>query len=129
MAAGKPHRLGFGPAARLKRARDFLSVRQEGQRLVVGCLIANWKRLPGGERSRLGVVTGSKLGPAVTRNRARRLLRESYRLHQFDLKGAVDLVLIARKSIAGKQLAEVEKDFLTTLRKAGLLKSGIGPDQ
>ena len=129
MAAGRLHRLGFGSAARLKRARDFADVREKGQRLVVGCLIANWKQLPGGHRSRLGIVTGSKIGPAVTRNRARRLLRETYRLHQFDLNGAVDLVLIARRSIAGKRLAEVEKDFLTTLRKAGLLKSGTEPDQ
>ncbi len=97
--------------------------------MVVGCLIANWKRVQTGAHSRLGIVTGSRIGPAVVRNRARRLLRESYRLHQFELNGAVDLVLIARRSIQGKRLSEVEKDFLTTLRKAGLLKSGTELEQ
>jgi hypothetical protein len=43
-------------------------------------------------------------------------------LHQHELAGSVDLVLVARSSIVGKPLAAVEKDFLTTLRKAGLLK-------
>jgi hypothetical protein len=43
-------------------------------------------------------------------------------LHQHELLTAVDLVLVARPSIIGKPLAAVERDFLTTLRKAGLLK-------
>ena len=34
----------------------------------------------------------------------------------------VELVLVARNSIAGKKFDDVEKDFLTTLRRAGLLK-------
>ena len=122
MAAGTPERLRFGRAARIKQGRDFLRVRQNGERLVTGCLIANWQRLPAGAPSRLGVITSSKIGGAVVRNRARRLLRESFRLHQHDLAQPVDLVLIARQSIAEKAFAGVEKDFLTTLKKARLLK-------
>jgi ribonuclease P protein component len=85
-------------------------------------LIANWFRLPEGSGLRLGVITASKVGIAVERARARRLLRESFRLHQHELKGPLELVLIARPSIVGKAYADVEKDFLTTVRKAGLLK-------
>jgi ribonuclease P protein component len=62
----------------------------------------------------------------VARSRARRLLRESFRLHQHELARPIDLVLVARPSIAGKRFAEVERDFLTTLRKAGLLKGTTG---
>lgn len=115
-------RLRFGRAARIKQNRDFGRVRREGERLVVGCLIANWRRLPPGSASRLGVVTAGKIGGAVTRNRARRLLRESFRLHQLALAGPVELVLVARASIVGKSFVEVERDYLTTLRKARLLK-------
>lgn len=122
MAAETPERLSFGRGARIKQGRDFLRVRQNGERLVTGCLIANWQRLPAGSTSRLGVITSSKIGGAVVRNRARRLLRETFRLHQHDLAQPVDLVLIARQSIAEKAFAGVEKDFLTTLRKAKLLK-------
>jgi ribonuclease P protein component len=120
MPAESP-RLKFGPAMRIKQGRDFSRVRQEGKRLVHGCLIANWRLLPGDTTPRLGVVTSGKIGNAVVRNRARRLLREAFRRHQHDFNQPIDLVLVARNSIAGKEFVEVEKDFLTTLRKAGLL--------
>lgn len=86
-----------------------------------GCLIANWRPLPPGGATRLGVVTSRKIGGAVVRNRARRLLREAFRVHQTELKQPVDLVLVARQSIVGRKLAGVEKDFLATLNRAGLL--------
>jgi ribonuclease P protein component len=121
MAAAAPKRLKFGRAMHIKQGRDFARVRQQGRRLITGCLIANWQALPADSQSRLGVVTSGKLGNAVVRSRARRLLREAFRLHQHDLAQAVDMVLIARASIVGKRFADVEKDFLTTLRKAGLL--------
>jgi ribonuclease P protein component len=100
-----------------------MRVRQQGERLVLGCLIANWHRLPDGASPRLGVVTSRKIGGAVERSRARRLLRESFRLHQHELSRPVELVLVARNSIVGKKFAEVEKNLLTTLRQANLLKS------
>ena len=122
MAAQTPPRLPFGRAARIKQGRDFRRTRQGGERLVSGCLIANWRRLPAQASSRLGVITASRIGGAVVRNRARRLMRESFRLHQHDLAAPVDLVLVARQSIAGKGFAGVERDFLAALRKAKLLR-------
>ncbi len=126
MAPGTPPPLRLGRAARLKQGRDFARLRLEGQRLAVGCLVANWRRLPPGAPSRLGVITAGKVGPAVTRSRARRLLREAFRVHQLELGVALELVLVARPSIAGKRFADVEKDFLTMLRKAGLLREARG---
>ncbi|MGO8678346.1 MAG: ribonuclease P protein component [Limisphaerales bacterium] len=122
MGATAGQRLGFGRAAHLKAGRDFNRLRQRGQRLVCGCLIANWQDSPAAAASRLGVITGARMGNAVARSRARRLLRESFRLHQHELARSVDLVLVARASIAGKGFSEVERDFLTTLRRARLLK-------
>jgi ribonuclease P protein component len=114
--------LRFGQKARLKNRRDFEGVRQRGERQVCGCLVGNWAMLSAGSTSRLGVVTAKKLGNAVVRTRARRLLRESFRQHQHELAGPLDLVLVARASIVGKRFAEVERDFLTMLRKSRLLK-------
>jgi len=116
-------RLRLGRDARLGNNRDFQRVRQQGERLVNGCLIANWHRLPNGASPKLGVVTSRKIGGAVERSRARRLLRESFRQHQHEFSQPVELVLVARNSIAGRSFAEVEKDFLATLRRAGLLKN------
>jgi ribonuclease P protein component len=122
MADLTPARFRFGPASRIKQGRDFSRLRREGERLTIGCLIANWRRLEPGTRSRLGVITSRRIGGAVIRNRARRLLRESFRLHQNQLVQPIDLVLVARASIAGKSFTEVERDVLTSFRKAGLLK-------
>jgi ribonuclease P protein component len=112
--------LRLGRATRLAQSRDFARIRQQGERLALGCLIANWSKLPAGAASRLGVVTSKKIGDAPDRSRARRLLRESFRLHQHEFSQPVDLVLVARNSIAGKNFAGVEIDFLAALRRAGL---------
>jgi ribonuclease P protein component len=123
MHAETPKRLRLGRSSRLAQNRDFARVRQNGQRLVLGCLIANWSWLPEGAAPKLGVVTSKKIGGAVQRNRARRLLRESFRLHQHEFAQPVELVLVARNSIADKDFAGVEKDFLAALRRASLLKN------
>lgn len=123
MTAESPKRLRLNRASRLAQSRDFARVRQQGQRLVLGCLIANWNRLPDGASPKLGVVTSKKIGGAVQRSRARRLLRESFRQHQHEFAQPIELVLVARNSIAGKKFADVEKDFLAALNRAKLLKN------
>jgi ribonuclease P protein component len=95
MPAETPKRLRLNRASRLGQNRDFMRVRQQGERLALGCLIANWHRLPDGASPRLGVVTSRKIGGAVERSRARRLLRESFRQHQHELSQPVELVLVA----------------------------------
>jgi ribonuclease P protein component len=116
-------RLGLGRHMRLQNKRDFSTVRERGRRLTKGCLIANWMILPAGSSSRLGVITTRKLGKANIRSRARRLLRESFRLHQGDLREPIAIVLVARGSILGRKLADVERDYLACLRQGSLLKA------
>lgn len=117
-----PKRLRLARSSRLTQSRDFARVRQQGERLALGCLIANWHKLAEGSAPKLGVITSKKIGGAVQRNRARRLLRESFRQHQHELAQPVELVLVARNSIADRTFAEVEKDYLAVLRRARLLK-------
>ncbi len=119
MSANRPHRLR--QAQRIKRGRDFMRARAGGRRVVQGCLILNWMDCPPGQVSRLGVITSRKLGGAVVRSRARRLLREAFRLNQEALGRPSDLVLIARNSIVGKDLRGVQSDFLAAARRAELL--------
>ena len=123
MSALTPKPLRLARASRVTANRDFIRIRQEGERLAQGCLIANWNFLPEGAKPKLGVVTSRKIGGAVQRARARRLLRESFRLHQHDLARPVEIILVARNSIGGKKFADVEKDFMATLRRAGLLRN------
>lgn len=87
--------------------------------MVHGCLILNWAERAG-RGSRLGVVTSRQIGSAVERNRARRLMRECFRRNRHVLTREADIVLIARKSINGRQLGAVERDYLVALARAGL---------
>ncbi len=115
--------LRFGRDKRLRWSGEFARIKLEGRRLAKGCLIGNWVEKPGraGEPLRLGVVTPKNVGPSVARARARRLLRETFRLNQLRVKRPLTLVLVARPSIAGKGLAEVQRDYLNLMRQAGLL--------
>ena len=122
MAADAPARRGLGRGSRIKQGRDFMRLRTAGQRAVRGCLIANWLRVPAANRSRLGVVVSKQVGGSVVRSRVKRLLRETFRLHQNEFAQPLELVLVARPSIAGRKFAEVERDFLSTFRSAGLLR-------
>ena len=108
-------------AQRVKQGRDFLRAKAGGRRAVSGCLILNWIENPKGNAPRIGVITSRKLGGATVRSRARRLLREAFRLNQQRIDNA-DVVLVARNSIVGKGFAEVEADFVAALKKARLLK-------
>ena len=112
--------LGLSRARRIKHGRDFSRARSHGQRLAQGCLILNWVPLPVGAESRVGVITGRRIGEAVTRTRARRLLREAFRQNQPSLNRPVDVVLVARQSIVGKTFSAVAGDYLAALRKARL---------
>lgn len=123
MAGHPTARLRFPRKGRLKQTRDFLRLKSEGHRQARGCLVANWSRSTPGHASRLGIVTSRRIGSAVVRNRARRLLREAFRLHQHQLTHPLDLVLIARPSIVGRTLQEVEMDLLSVLGRHGLLQS------
>ena len=114
-------RLAFSRAMRLKHGRDFSRLRRDGRRASRGAMVANWVELPPGSVPRLGLIATKTLGSAVIRNRARRLLRETFRLHQRELRVPVDLVLVARHSISRMKLAQVERDFLTIMRQAGML--------
>lgn len=121
--AGKP--LRFSQAQRLQRSWEFGRARLEGQRIVKGCLILNWRSADaetGQGTSRLGVVTSRKIGNAVARSRARRLMREVFRLHQHDIQQKADIVLVARQSIAGKSFAQVELDFMAAAKQAKLIQ-------
>lgn len=123
MPASPSTRLKLGGNQRLKQSRDFARLKARGRRLACGCVLMNWAEVPAPGLSRLGVVTSKRIGNAVVRARAKRLLREAFRQHQTDLRVPAEIVLVARDSIAGKAFAAVEQDYLAALRVAGLLKT------
>jgi ribonuclease P protein component len=57
----------------------------------------------------------------VTRNRAKRLLREAYRLNQHRLKENIELVLVARSAIRDTPLSDVEAALGRLFAAAGIM--------
>ncbi|MDP8243780.1 MAG: ribonuclease P protein component [Candidatus Hinthialibacter antarcticus] len=65
--------------------------------------------------SRFAVVAGRVVGNAVTRNRAKRRLRELFRRNKNDFAQAVDLVVRVKPAIRNAGFEEIEHDFLRIL--------------
>ena len=68
-----------------------------------------------------GVTTAKRFIPtAVDRSRARRLMREAFRMCRANLRNDADLVLVARPGIVGKDAESVRADFEKVCRRAKL---------
>ena len=63
----------------IKSNRDFSFLFKKGDSVVTYAFVCYMRPRRGG-KNRLGVVTGKKVGNAVKRNRARRIIREAFRL-------------------------------------------------
>jgi ribonuclease P protein component len=105
---------------RLTRSEDFKRVRRSGKSyahpLVV--LIVQTHDQP---RLKVGVAAGRTVGTAVTRNRAKRLLREAIRPILPNIASGFDLILIARPGAVSATLEETRQALLTLLQRAQIL--------
>ncbi len=97
---------GLPPAHRVRKRRDFERAYAEGDKVVTP-EFALFARVNGMDHSRLGITTTRKLGNAVTRNRARRLVREAYRTHREQLPVGLDLVFVVRAPLLQRVPAEL----------------------
>lgn len=76
---------------------------------------------------RLGIVIGRKVcRHAVRRNRFKRAVRESYRLHQAGLHG-LDIVILARSGVAGLELRELRERIASLWVRLGKRLSASPP--
>ncbi len=108
----------FQAGDRVRRRADFVRVQQQGCRVsgrfVTLLILAN-----DGTAPRLGLIASRKLGPAVARNRAKRRQRDLFRRHRGLLGSgaALDIVAIPRRELIAAPFADVEADFLSTLKR------------
>lgn len=64
--------------------------------------------------NRLGITAGKKIGNAVRRNRAKRIIREAYRAAEPMLPIGIDLVVVARSSLPDQSSVILTERFLST---------------
>jgi ribonuclease P protein component len=86
---------------RIRKRPEFVRIQDSPCRVTTRhllLLLALAQGPPSGElpKARLGVVASRKVGPAVVRNRAKRLVREAFRLHPQVFPAGIDVVIIVR---------------------------------
>lgn len=89
---GLPHR------SRLHLKRDFERVIVGGHKIKGKGLVLWYGLRPDRQPARFAVVVSKKLGPAVVRNRTKRLLREAFRLNRKNWAPGVDIIVSPRDS-------------------------------
>ena len=105
----------------LRRKEDFDRIykkgRSVGDRYVVIFSLENHLGY-----NRIAYLASKKVGNSVRRNRARRLMRESMRATDTQIRQGFDLIIIARNTINGKKCADVKKSMEAALRRLKVIE-------
>lgn len=102
--------------ASLKLNRDFRRLYAKGNSFAAGNIVVYAMKNRSGI-NRLGLTVSKKFGNAVSRNRIRRLMRESYRLAENKIPSGYDFIIVARNRAHGKNLSQIQKDMDYSLRQ------------
>ncbi|MBQ6899376.1 MAG: ribonuclease P protein component [Firmicutes bacterium] len=105
----------------LRKKSDFDSIYNRGKSVGDRYIVLFYRKndLP---YNRTGFLASKKVGNSVQRNRARRLMKESYRHLQSRLPIGYDFIIIARNTISGKKCMEVERSLMSAFKRTGVIK-------
>jgi ribonuclease P protein component len=101
----------FSACDRIKKRSEFQKIQNCGLRVVTPGFV--FLIGPGGsaERPRLGITASRRVGNAVVRNRAKRLVRAAFRALRSELPDGLDLVVIVRQGLAARGLEDVLSEW------------------
>ena len=72
--------------------------------------------------ARVGIVTSRRVGPAVTRNRVRRRLREIVRHERARFREGVWLVIVAKASAASVSFTLLREEWAKLASRGGIFR-------
>jgi ribonuclease P protein component len=98
----------FRAGSHIRRRPEFQHVYETGARLH-GRLMTVFVLPRSDARTRLGIAATKKLGGAVVRNRAKRLVREVFRQHANP--PGVDIVVVPRPALLNAPVGAIESDY------------------
>lgn len=104
----------------LKTSRDFKRVYNDGKSYANKYLVM-YKYENNLNYNRLGISVSKKVGNSVVRHRLTRLVRESYRLEENNIKNSYDIIIILRTGTKGKSFVEIKNALLHLLKLQKLL--------
>ena len=102
----------------LKNNRDFVNVYTSGKSYANKFLVI-YTLKNNSDRNRLGISVSKKVGNSVIRHRLKRLIKESYRLHEKMFNSGLDIVVIARKGSDACDYAGIESALLHLMKLNG----------
>ena len=106
----------------LRKNWEFQAVYRNGKSKANRCFVMIIKKIDSSS-NRVGISVSKKVGNSVVRHRTTRLIRESYRLNQDNLKTGYDMVVIARQTAKGQNYHTIESAFLHLIDLHHLKKS------
>ncbi len=101
----------------LKTNSDFRRAYARGKSYTNPALVMYVRKNRAGS-CRIGITASKKIGNAVQRNRARRVIRESFRQIKLPLKSGFDIVFVARTKTVFKKSTEIYDIMLPMLKDA-----------
>ncbi len=105
----------------LKTNSDFRRAYSRGRSYTNPALVMYVRKTRAGS-CRIGITASKKIGNAVERNRARRVIREAFRQIKLPLKGGFDIVFVARTKTVFKKSTDIYDIMLPFLREAGVIR-------
>jgi ribonuclease P protein component len=113
---------GYPRTASLRHPAEFTALRRQGKRMAARFFQSQY-RLTDGAEARLGMAVSRRVSKrAVVRNRIRRVIRESFRLHRARLP-ACDVLLIAQTTAAEQGSRELRADLEALWQRLAALKN------
>ncbi|MEG1686275.1 MAG: ribonuclease P protein component [Angelakisella sp.] len=100
----------------LNENRDFLRLYKRGKSLVHPVLVTYLQKNRQGV-TRVGITASKKVGGAVQRNRAKRLIRAAWRENGALVPPGYDIVFVARTRTVGCRMRQVSKAMAEQLKK------------
>jgi ribonuclease P protein component len=104
----------FRPAERIRRRAEFQRVYDRGLRIHSRYSTVFILAKEAGA-SRLGIAATRKLGGAVRRNRAKRLIREVFRRNK--IVAGFDIVVVPKRELLDASLKVLEADYRALLER------------
>ena len=105
---------------KLKENREFRRAYNRGEALVSPYFVAYVFKTKA-NRQRLGITVSKKLGCAVKRNRAKRVISAAFREVVPQISCGCDFVIVARSKILSVKSNEVAKILRKQFKKAGIV--------